>query len=94
VPFSLHYSLTHSLTHSRTFRETGLDASPAYDPAFHVYVTEVNESSWRSLYPQFIELCESYKFLYQWNVSEILERKSAPEEPHRVDTWFVMKVLY
>ena len=26
--------------------ETGLDASPAYDPAFHVYITDVNQSSW------------------------------------------------
>ena len=74
------------------FRETGLDASPAYDPAFHVYVTDVNESSWRSLYPNFIELCESYKFLYKWNVTEILARESAPDKPSKIDTWFVMKV--
>jgi len=26
--------------------ETGLDASPAYDPAFNVYITDVNKTSW------------------------------------------------
>ena len=76
-----------------TNRETGLDASPAYDPAFGVYVAEVNQSSWSSLYPKFIELCESYKFLYHWNVTEILEREEAPERPDKIDTWFVMKVM-
>lgn len=44
------------------------------------------------MYPKFIELCESYKFLYKWNVSEILGREEAPEHPERVDTWFMMKV--
>lgn len=24
----------------------GLDASPAYDPAFNVYITDVNKTSW------------------------------------------------
>ncbi len=73
--------------------ETGLDASPAYDPAFHVYVTDVNETSFKWLYPKFIEVVESYKFLYQWNVTEILARESAPKKPSRVDTWFVVKDL-
>ena len=73
-------------------RETGMDASPAYDPAFHVHVTDVNQSSWASLYPKFIELCESYKFLYRWDVEAILARDSAPVRPEKVDTWFVMKV--
>ena len=44
------------------------------------------------MYPKFIELCESYKFLYKWNVSEILAREAAPEHPERIDTWFMMKV--
>lgn len=73
--------------------ETGLDASPAYDPAFHVYVTDVNESSWRTLYPKFIELCESYKFMYKWNVTEIISRETAPSKPDKIDTWFFVKDL-
>ena len=73
--------------------ETGLDASPAYDPAFHVYVTDVNETSFKWLYPKFIEVVESYKFMYHWNISEILSREKAPENPSRIDTWFVVKDL-
>lgn len=73
--------------------ETGLDASPAYDPAFHEYVTDVNQSSWKKLYPKFIELAESYKFLYHWNVTEILSRETAPDKPARLDTWFKVKDL-
>jgi hypothetical protein len=73
--------------------ETGMDASPAYDPAFGVYVTEVNETSFQWLYPKFIEVIESYKFLYHWNVTEILAREEAPPKPTRLDTWFVVKDL-
>jgi hypothetical protein len=73
--------------------ETGMDASPAYDPAFHTYVTEVNETSVKWLYPKFIEVVESYKFLYHWNVTEILSRKIAPPVPSKIDTWFVVKDL-
>jgi hypothetical protein len=71
--------------------ETGLDASPAYDPAYHVYITQLNETALHSLYPKFIELVESYRFLYKWNVSEILHRAQAPEKPSRLDTWFMVK---
>lgn len=70
-----------------------MDASPAYDPAFHVYVTDVNTTSFRQLYPKFIEVIESYKLLYHWNVTEILNREEAPENPSRLDTWFVVKDL-
>lgn len=73
--------------------ETGMDASPAYDPAFHVYITDVNETSFWQLYPKFIEIIESYKFMYHWNVTEILDRKEAPKKPSRLDTWFVVKDL-
>jgi hypothetical protein len=73
--------------------ETGLDASPAYDPAFHVYVTEVNETSRNELYPKFIELCESYRFIYHWNTTEILSRETAPKLPKRIDNWFLVKDL-
>jgi hypothetical protein len=71
----------------------GLDASPAYDPAFHVYVTDVNETSFRKVYSHFLEIIESYKFLYRWNTTEILARPTAPEKPARVDTWFKVKDL-
>lgn len=75
------------------FPSVGLDASPAYDPAFHEYVTEVNQTSWAKLYPKFIEIAESYKFIYKWNVSEIFARETAPEKPSRIDTWFKVKDL-
>jgi hypothetical protein len=71
----------------------GLDASPAYDPAFHVYVTEVNQTSWAQVYPKFIEIIESYKFLYKWNVSAIFARETAPAKPAHLDTWFKVKDL-
>jgi hypothetical protein len=71
----------------------GLDASPAYDPAFHVYVTEVNQTSWAKLYPKFIEIAESYKFIYKWNTTEILARETAPAKPAHLDTWFKVKDL-
>lgn len=69
--------------------ETGLDASPAYDPAFHVHITEVNDTSFHELYPKFVELAESYKLLYQWNTSKILDREHARSK--HLDRWFVMK---
>ena len=68
-----------------------LDASPAYDPAFHVYITELNEESFHKLYPKFLEIAESYKFLYQWNMTKILGREKAPEKPKRIDDWFMVK---
>ena len=70
-----------------------MDASPAYDPAFNVYVTDVNETSWESLYPKFHQIMYTYKYMYKWNTTAILERTSAPEKPSNVDTWFVMKDL-
>lgn len=70
----------------------GLDASPAYDPAFHTYVTSFNESAFKSLYPKFLELTGTYRFLYGWNVTEILSRSKKPDYlPDVVDTWFVVK---
>jgi hypothetical protein len=80
--FSTYFSVT-----------AGLDASPAYDPAFHVYVTEVNQTSWAQVYPKFIEIIESYKFLYKWNVTAIFEREVAPDKPAHLDTWFKVKDL-
>lgn len=71
--------------------ETGLDASPSYDPAYHVYITELNQSSFDQLYPKFIEVVESYKFLYKWNVTKILSRQLSPDKLSRIDSWFMVK---
>eukprot|EP01038_Epipyxis_sp_PR26KG_P010682 gene10682-14345_t len=73
--------------------ETGLDASPAYDPAFHVYITEVNETSKSELYPKFIELVESYKLIYRWNTSAIVHRNESFSKFPHVDNFFIMKDL-
>lgn len=73
--------------------ETGLDASPAYDPAFHVYITEVNQSSWAKLYPKFHQTIHTYRFMYDWNVSAILSRTEPPPLNDVIDTWFMMKDL-
>jgi hypothetical protein len=73
--------------------ESGIDASPAYDPAFHVYVTELNETSWGWMYPKFHEVVESYRFIYDWDQDKILARKAKPPVPAEIDTWFVMKDL-
>jgi hypothetical protein len=73
--------------------ESGLDASPAYDPAFHVYVTELNDESFRQLYSKFLEVVESYRLIYKWNVTEILARPHAPEQFKHLDTWFLVKDL-
>lgn len=71
--------------------ETGMDASPSYDPAFHVYITELNKTAFYSLYPKFLEVAESYKFIYHWNVSEILSRTVSPDKLTHIDKWFVVK---
>ena len=69
--------------------ETGLDASPAYDPAFHVYITELNETAFHELYPKFVELVESYNLFYHWDTSKILDRSKTREK--HLDKWFVVK---
>ena len=69
--------------------ESGLDASPAYDPAFHVYITDVNDTSFHQLYPKFIELAESYKLLYNWDIQKILDRTKSRSK--HLDRWFVVK---
>jgi hypothetical protein len=71
--------------------ESGLDASPAYDPAFHVYVTELNETSFRQVYSKFLEVVESYRFIYNWNMTEILSRPAADPRFKHLDTWFYVK---
>jgi hypothetical protein len=71
--------------------ESGIDASPAYDPAFHTYVTALNETAFRSLYPRFIEVIETYNLLYKWNMTEILARNGSENSMNHLQTWFKMK---
>jgi len=54
--------------------ESGLDASPAYDPAFHEYVTVLNESAFLKLYSDFEEVMETYRLVYKWNIPDIMAR--------------------
>jgi len=68
----------------------GLDASPAYDAAFHVNVTHVDRSSFLLLYPKFLELTAAYNFEFHWNASRIMNRsRCTPCRP--VDRWFQVK---
>jgi hypothetical protein len=71
--------------------ESGIDASPAYDPAFHVYVTTLNETAFRTLYPRFIEVIETYNLVYKWNMTEILARNGSENSMKHLQTWFKMK---
>lgn len=78
--------------------ESGLDASPAYDPAFHTHITALNESAWMHLYPKFWELVVTYKFGFHWNMTAILDRKEASNDGAdgvrgKLSTWFVVKDL-
>jgi len=60
--------------------ESGLDASPAYDEAYGVYVTDVNLTSYTELYPRFGQLIKTYKHAFKWNMTRILGRASAAVE--------------
>ena len=71
--------------------ESGLDASPAYDEAFHTYITTLNETALHTLYPKFIEVIETYKLKYHWNMTEILARTAAKNPDQRLQTWFKVK---
>lgn len=71
--------------------ESGFDATPAYDPAFHVMVTEVNRTAWARLYPKFHQLLKTYKYQYDWDVAAVLARQTAPEAPGQFANWFVVK---
>jgi hypothetical protein len=73
--------------------ESGLDASPAYDPAFGVYVTELNQSSFYQLYPKFLEVIETYNLLYKWNMTEIYARETAKNENQKYVSWWKVKDL-
>lgn len=73
--------------------ESGLDASPAYDPAFHTYITTLNESAFWHMYPKFIEVIETYNLLYKWNMTAILERTSPKNSEQHFTSWWKVKDL-
>jgi hypothetical protein len=56
--------------------ESGLDASPAYDPAYGIKADNPHPSFWE-LYPKFTELVVDYNFQFHWNQTAILSRKKA-----------------
>ncbi|KAH3766888.1 glycoside hydrolase family 63 protein [Pelomyxa schiedti] len=66
--------------------ESGMDASPAYDPAYHVTVPN---PPFFELYPKFEELIIDYKFRYNWNQTEILGRTKEPFE--LIDGYFIVQ---
>ena len=51
--------------------ESGLDASPAYDQAYSVNITDLSKVALAELYPRFEELVESYK-ARGWDMSKIM----------------------
>lgn len=73
--------------------ESGLDATPAYDPAFHTYITDVNDITWSHLYPKFHQLIHTYKLKYNWDMDAILNRETAEDLQGNFDTWFFVKDL-
>lgn len=73
--------------------ESGLDASPALDPAYKVYVTEVNQTSFQSLYPRFVELIATYNFAFRWDMNKILKRKTPMLKGQKLESFFLVKDL-
>lgn len=69
--------------------ESGLDASPAFDEAWHFEPMGDPVRDWLRLYPQFEELETVYKDDYNWNVTEILARPKAPTSLRA--NWFVVQ---
>jgi len=66
--------------------ESGLDASPIYDPAYGVTVPRPPALD---LYPKFDELVLEYSFRYQWNMTAILGRTLPP--PTWLQSWFMVE---
>ena len=60
--------------------ESGLDASPTYDPAYGVYVTDLSKVAFAELYPRFDELIEWYKGRLHWDIAKILA-EAVPTKP-------------
>ena len=48
--------------------ESGIDASPLYDPAHYV-----KNPTYKQLYPRFLKLNRWYKKIYKWDMQKILE---------------------
>lgn len=73
--------------------ESGMDASPAYDEAYHVQTPRPQVSQ---MYPQFLSLMFGYGELdFKWNLTAILGRKHA-RDPHSSswlmdDSWFFVQ---
>jgi glycogen debranching enzyme len=61
--------------------ESGLDLTPAYDPALGVSPENRARPAWSSIYPQLIQLALSYRWRYSWDQSAILSRTSAAAGP-------------
>jgi hypothetical protein len=61
--------------------ESGLDLTPAYDPALGVSPENRARPAWSSIYPQLIQLALSYRWRYSWDQSAILSRTSAAVGP-------------
>jgi len=51
--------------------ESGLDASPSYDEAYSVNITDLSKVAFMELYPRFEELVESYK-AKGWDMKKIM----------------------
>jgi hypothetical protein len=67
--------------------ESGIDLSPAYDPALGVSEKSRSRPSWRQAYSPLIKLILQYNFLHGWNQKEILARNRAPKfSPFK--SWF------
>jgi len=66
--------------------ESGLDASPIYDPTFNITDPQPD---YNDLHPQFDELCYDYNWQYNWNVTEILARTERPDINYT--NWFFVK---
>lgn len=70
--------------------ESGIDASPCYDDAWHVYnISKIPDIAWLELYPLFPELQSVYKNTYNWNTTAILSRPKA--EFSLLVNWFMVQ---
>jgi glycogen debranching enzyme len=61
--------------------ESGLDLTPAYDPALGVRPSSRARPAWSAIYPQLIQLALSYRWRYAWDQKAILARTSAAPGP-------------
>lgn len=66
--------------------ESGLDASPAYDPALGVTNPQ---PKFQDIYPKFLELIMTYKWHYHWNQTQIVNLHKNPWPI--IDGFFIVK---